>query len=67
MLVTLEPQSVFGRSENVRPSHLTRPMLCANDWIVRSGVAGMAFAVCGLSSYSFGIVASGNAWMEKEI
>jgi hypothetical protein len=42
-------------------------MLCANDWIVRSGVAGMAFAVCGLSSYSFGIVASGNAWMEKEI
>ena len=25
-----------------------RPMLCANDWIVRSGVAGMAFAVHGL-------------------
>ncbi|CAL1155557.1 unnamed protein product, partial [Cladocopium goreaui] len=35
----------FGENTNGNVLGNLQPMLCANDWIVRSGVAGMAFAV----------------------
>eukprot|EP00434_Breviolum_minutum_P028108 symbB.v1.2.024864.t2/scaffold2382.1/size80501/3 len=35
----------FGENTSGNVLGNLQPMLCANDWIVRSGVAGMAFAV----------------------